>query len=172
MVKKVDYQVIRSIGNVEIRKYPKLLLATVSGLTDNYAFGILFKYITGSNRKNKKAEMTTPVITSEKIEMTAPVISSENKMSFIMPADFTISNIPKPINPQVIIEELPSANLAVIRFKGYASPKDVNKYKKQLLRILAQNNIKTEGESILMIYNSPFAPGFIRRNEVGIRVLG
>jgi hypothetical protein len=171
MVKKVEYQVLRSVEKVEIRKYPKLLLATVSDQTDYDAFGILFNYITGSNRKAQKIEMTAPVLTSEKIEMTAPVISSDNKMSFVMPAKFTLDNIPKPNNPQVMIEELPAAKLAVIRFKGYAKPKDVDKYEGELMKVLAQNNIKTEGEPVLMRYNSPFAPGFIRRNEVGIKIL-
>jgi effector-binding domain-containing protein len=171
MVQKVDYKVVRTIDQVEIRKYPKLLLATVSGLPDNDAFSILFNYITGANQKNQKVEMTAPVLTSEKIEMTAPVISSENKMSFIMPDNYNISNIPKPKNPQVIIEELPAAKLAVIRFKGHARQKDVNKYIDQLLKVLEQNKIRTQGEPVLMRYNSPFAPGFIRRNEVAIKVL-
>ena len=92
-------------------------------------------------------------------------------MSFVMPAKFSIDNIPKPNNLQVTIEELPAVELAVIRFKGYARQKDVDKYKNELLEVLAQNNIKTHGEPVLMRYNSPFAPGFIRRNEVGIKVL-
>ncbi len=171
MVKKVEYKVLRTIDNIQLRKYPKLLLATVSGLPDNDAFGILFNYITGSNRSSERVDMTAPVLTSEKIEMTAPVISSENKMSFVMPKNFSIDNIPKPNNPKVIIEELPAAKLAVLRFKGYARQKDVNKNKNELLTVLAQNNIKTEGEPILMRYNSPFAPGFMRRNEIGIRVI-
>ena len=77
MVKKVDYQVLRSIEKVEIRKYPKLLIATVMGLSDNDAFSLLFNYISGSNKKNQKVDMTAPVLTSEKIEMTAPVISTD-----------------------------------------------------------------------------------------------
>ena len=171
MVKKVEYKVLKTIENVEIRKYPTLLLATVFGQPDNDAFVILFNYITGSNQQTQKIDMTAPVLTSEKIEMTAPVISSKSKMSFVMPTKFNIANLPKPNDPQVIIEELPAANLAVIRFKGYANEKDVNKYKNELLRILTQNNIKTDGEPFLMRYNSPFAPGFMRRNEIGIKVL-
>jgi hypothetical protein len=155
---------------MEIRKYPKLLLATVNGLTDNDAFGLLFNYITGSNQSSVKVDMTAPVIISEKIEMTAPVISSERKMSFVMPSKYNLSNIPKPNNPQVIIEELPAAKLAVIRFKGYAGIKDVEKYKAELLKVLSEHEIKTEGEPVLMRYNSPFAPGFIRRNEVGVKI--
>jgi effector-binding domain-containing protein len=171
MVKKVEYQVLRSVEKVEIRKYPKLLIATVTGLSDNEAFSLLFSYISGSNLSKQKVEMTAPVLTSEKMEMTAPVISSEKKMSFVMPAKFSINNIPKPNNPQIKIEELSAAKMAVIRFKGYVRKKDVNKYENELQRVLAQNNIKTHGELVLMRYNSPFAPGFMRRNEVGKMVI-
>jgi hypothetical protein len=171
MVKKVEYQILQKIQNVEIRKYPKLLLATVTGLPDNDAFGVLFNYITGSNQSKQKVDMTAPVITSEKIEMTAPVISSERKMSFVMPSRYNLSNIPKPNNPQVIIEDLPAAKLAVLRFKGYAGQKDVGRFKTELMKVLGQNNIKTDGNPVLMRYNSPFAPGFIRRNEIGVKVI-
>jgi effector-binding domain-containing protein len=171
MVKKVEYQLLKTIDKVEIRKYPKLLLATVFGLSDNDAFGLLFNYISGSSQSKRKVEMTAPVFTSEKIEMTAPVISSDKKMSFVMPTKFSNDNIPKPNNSQVKIEELPAAELAVIRFKGYAHQKDVNEYKNKLLSVLAKNNFKTDGEPVLMRYNSPFATGFIRRNEVGIKVV-
>ena len=171
MVKKVKYQVLKTIEKVEIRKYPEILLATVTGLPDNDAFGVLFNYITGSNRRSEKVDMTAPVITSEKIEMTAPVITSDRKMSFVMPPKYSLSNIPKPNNPQVIIEEQLAQKLAVIRFKGYAGQKDVSRYKSELLKVLDKNNIKTGGEPVLMRYNSPFAPGFMRRNEVGVKVI-
>ena len=159
MVKKVEYQVLKSLENVEIRKYPKLLLATVNGLNDNDAFNLLFKYITGSNRTNQK------------LEMTAPVISSSKVMSFVMPEKYNINDIPQPTNPRVTIEERQSSKIAVIRVKGNASTKDVTRFQNELLNILSKNNIKTQGKPFLMRYNSPFMPGFFRRNEIGINVL-
>jgi hypothetical protein len=171
MAKKVEYQILKSVENVEIRKYPKLLMATVTGMLDNDAFGILFNYISGSNRNAQKVEMTAPVISSVKLEMTAPVISTKNSFSFVLPPRFNISNIPQPVNPHIIIEEKEAAKIAVIRFKGYAKPKDVQRFTNKLLSILKKNNIHVEGETFLMRYNSPFAPGFIRRNEVGINIL-
>lgn len=159
MVKKVDYQVVRNIEDIEIRKYSKLLLTTVTGLSDNGAFNVLFNYISGSNSK------------SQKVEMTAPVISTENSFSFVMPPRFNLSNIPKPNNPRVIIEKREAAKIAVIRFRGYANSKDVDRFSDKLLSVLKKNHIKTVGGTFLMRYNSPFAPGFIRRNEVGIKLL-
>ena len=88
-----------------------------------------------------------------------------------MPPRFNISNIPKPNNPRVIIEKREAAKIAVIRFRGYANSKDVDRFSDELLSMLKKNHIKTVGGTFLMRYNSPFAPGFIRRNEVGIKLL-
>ncbi len=173
MVKKVEYQVIQSIENVEIRNYPKLLLATVTGFDDNSAFNILFNFISGSNRTKQKVQMTVPVISSQNsqnIEMTAPVISSKNSMSFIMPAKYSLCNIPSPTDSRVKIVEQPESRIAVIQFKGYARPRDVNKFSSELLAVLLKNNIKVKGKPFLMRYNAPFVPGIFRRNEIGIKI--
>jgi len=60
--------------------------------------------------------------------------------------------------------------LAVIRFKGYAKKKSVSEVKSRLLSVLKKSEIATIGEPILMRYNSPWTPGFMRRNEVGIEI--
>ena len=48
--------------------------------------------------------------------------------------------------------------------------KKTNENIKRLLTILENNDLKTKGEPFLMRYNSPFTPGFLRRNEVAIEI--
>jgi hypothetical protein len=48
--------------------------------------------------------------------------------------------------------------------------KKIKKYKDLLLNELETNKIEVIGKPILMRYNSPFAPPFIRRNEIGIEI--
>jgi len=168
MVEIARYEVAGRIGEVELREYPELLLATVTGLGDNTAFRLLFSYISGGNRSRKKIPMTAPVITSEKIEMIAPVISDPNSFSFVMPLDYKLEEIPEPLNSRIRIQKIPARRLAVIRFKGYARQKGVNEAKARLLSALQTNGIATVGEPSLMRYNSPWTLGFMRRNEVGI----
>jgi len=170
MVKKIKYEVIRKIDNFEIRKYPEFLLASVENYDDNKAFGFLFDYISGKNKIQEKIEMTAPVISSKKIEMTSPVLSNKNYFAFVMPSNYTKDNIPLPLNPKVKIKVQPQKQLAVTKFGGYASDKKVKKFGLQLLMKLKLNNIKTKGEPILMRYNSPFAPPFFRRNEIGVEI--
>jgi hypothetical protein len=168
MVETARYEVGGHIGEVELRDYPELMLATVTGQGDNSAFRLLFSYISGENRTRKKISMTTLVMTSEKIEMTAPVISDASSFSFVMPLKYKLEEIPEPLDSGIRIERIPARRLAVIRFKGYARDKSVNEVKTRLLSTLKESGIATLGEPFLMRYNSPWTPGFMRRNEVGI----
>jgi hypothetical protein len=59
----------------------------------------------------------------------------------------------------------------VIRFKGYAGREDVNDVKSRLLEGLKKTGITTLGQPLLMRYNAPWTPGFLRRNEVGIEII-
>ena len=170
MVEIAHYEEAGRIGEVELREYPELMLATVTGQKDNAAFRLLFSYISGDNRSRKKISMTAPVITSEKIEMTTSVISDANSFSFVMPLNYKLEEIPEPLDSRIRIQKLPARRLAVIRFKGYARQKSVNQVKARLVSALQASGIATVGEPFLMRYNSPWTLGFMRRNEIGIEI--
>ena len=170
MVKKVNYKVLKKIDNVEIRKYPKIILAVVEGYEGDSGFSLLFNYISGNNKIKKQIKMTAPVITSEKIPMTAPVISKKDYMAFVLPSSYNKDTVPVPSNPEVNINHQPEKTLAVLRFSGKTSRKKVEKQIEKLLEILKNNNIQIIDDPILMRYNSPFAPGFLRRNEVAVEI--
>jgi Txe/YoeB family toxin of Txe-Axe toxin-antitoxin module len=147
-----------------------LVVASTTSEKGNTAFNLLFNYISGNNKSREKISMTAPVITSEKIPMTAPVLSKKDYMAFVMPSTYDKSTIPKPKNSEVNIEIQPEKKIAVLRFGGYTSDKKVNNKIKELLESIKNNKLKTKGEPFLMRYNSPFAPGFMRRNEVAIEL--
>jgi hypothetical protein len=170
MVEKVNYVVLEKINSIEIRKYPEMILALVKNYDDDSGFGVLFNYISGYNKKQEKIKMTAPVINSEKIEMTSPVISQDNYMAFIMPSKYNKNNIPIPLDSRIKIKVESEKILAIIRFGGYSSNNKIEKFKDILLSELEKNNIKTKGNPLLMRYNSPFAPPFIRRNEIGVEI--
>lgn len=171
MVETVKFDVLRKIGDVEIRQYPEILLATVTGIEDDSSFGILFNYISGQNRSRKKVPMTSPVISSEKISMTAPVISNGRFFTFVLPGNYTPETVPKPDDPRINIHIQPARTFAVLRFSGRTNQVAVERESGKLLKSLSDNRILTRGDIFLMRYNSPFAPGFMRRNEVGIEIV-
>ncbi|MEN6395738.1 MAG: heme-binding protein [Methanoregula sp.] len=166
----IPYTVTGKNGEIEFRHYPELVLATVDSANDDTGFNLLFAYISGSNRPKEKIPMTAPVITSQKIPMTAPVISDERTMSFVMPAGTTRGETPDPVDSRVRIEVIPARDIAVLRFSGYAPPEDVESETSRLLEGLKNNGVVTSGQPFLMRYDSPWTPGFLRRNEVAIEI--
>ncbi len=170
MVETPSYKVTEQIDGVEMRLYPKLILATVSGDDVGAPFRILFEYISGNNSGGSKISMTAPVITPERIDMTAPVISGGGSMSFVVPSKYTMESVPVPNDGRVRIHEVPERKIAVIRFRGWAREKSVEKQKARLISVLQRNGFEMFGEPFLMRYNSPWTPGFMRRNEIAIEL--
>jgi hypothetical protein len=166
----IPYAVKGKTGEIEFRHYPELVLATVDTAEDNAGFNLLFAYISGSNKPREKIPMTAPVITSQKIPMTAPVVSDAGSMSFVMPAGTTREETPDPLDSRVRIVALPQREIAVIRFSGYAAQEDVDATTSRLQDGLKNEGIVTVGQPFLMRYDSPWMPGFLRRNEVAIEI--
>jgi hypothetical protein len=170
MTEEVPYDVVKKVGDIEIRRYPEVILAVVEGFIDDSGFGLLFQYISGENKTRRRIVMTAPVITSEKITMTAPVIIKNDYMAFVLPASYTKETVPVPTNPAVKIEIQPIKEMAVLRFSGRTTEVRVEKFIQKFKTSLQTQGIQTIGEPVLMRYNSPFTPGFLRRNEVGVEI--
>ncbi|MGD0978858.1 MAG: heme-binding protein [Candidatus Bathyarchaeia archaeon] len=113
--------------------------------------------------------MTTPVV-SQQIEMTAPVLSDAGSMAFVMPEEYRIETTPEPLDNRVRIIEVPARVVAALRFSGRWSESLFRAKTKELLNELDKAKIKTKGNVFTMLYNAPYIPGFLRRNEVAIEV--
>jgi len=175
MVKSVEYEVITKLNNVEVRCYPRIVIAKVLNLEPD-SFGLLFRFISGNNLQKEKVKMTSPVVSqseSREIKMTSPVISefsNQGYMAFVMPSEFTLETTPLPLDSRVKIEEILSRTVAVLRFGGSWSEEHFQEKARELLQELANANITTKGSVFTMLYNPPFTPSFLRRNEVAIEV--
>ncbi len=99
MTEEVPYDVVKKIGDIEIRRYPEVILAVVEGFIDDSGFSLLFQYISGENKTRRRIAMTAPVITSEKIRMTTPVITKNEYMAFALPSTYTKETVPGPNQP-------------------------------------------------------------------------
>jgi hypothetical protein len=177
MVKTVAYEVIRELGAVELRRYPGMVIAKVEGRGDT-GFNLLFRYITGNNRTREQLEMTAPVISggsgpkarSERIAMTAPVITGGGSLAFVLPKGYTMDTAPLPLDPEVVLEEMPPRTLAVLRFSGRWTEGNFKVRARAMLEHLEEAGVKPKGEVFAMVYNPPFTPPFLRRNEVAVEV--
>ena len=173
------YEVVYTEGNIEYRRYEAYLVAETSiaevgdwGKDTRGGFMQLFDYITGDNTLETKIEITTSVVQgqSTKIAMTAPVVESVsngvNRMAFMLPSEYQLDNAPRPANPAITLKEMPVRLIASIRYSGRWTDKNVAKYKAKLDQHLAANNVDVIGEFSTAVYNAPFTPPFMRRNEI------
>jgi hypothetical protein len=102
--------------------------------------------------------------------MTSPVISKKDYMAFCLPLKYSIDTAPIPISPKVNIELIPERILAVLRFSGKTNEERIRQYSQKLRRNVEKEKLQTSGGLILFRYNSPFTPGFLRRNEISIEL--
>ncbi len=168
MVEQAKYEVLKTLGKLEIRRYPRLVIARVDGYGDR-GFNILFSFITGNNRRKSKIAMTAPVV-SERIAMTAPVLSGTGSIAFVMPEGYTLETTPEPVDDRVKIAEIPERVVAALRFSGRWSNSIFTNKSKEMMEELKKAGIKTVGQVFSMRYDGPFTPWFMRRNEVAVTV--
>ena len=161
------YSLVRRYNDFEIRFYPSATIATINSNAKTYrdlsgpGFRKLAGYIFGGNEANTKISMTTPV--------QMDISDSVSTMSFVMPSAYTKENLPKPNDPNVHIKNTADEYVAVIRFGGYASDKDLKFYSEKLQNLLKENGITSFGNYRFLGYNPPFQ--FIgRRNEIIVAV--
>ncbi len=182
-VEEAPYKVVLKDENIEIREYKPMVLAstTVEGDYEDYtnkAFQRLFDYISGDNIAEEKLAMTAPVFqepeSGKKIAMTAPVLEEKDgqswTMSFVLPANFTMKNAPKPTNPDVKLSEVPAETRAAITYSGLSPIEAIERNRKALEVWIAKNGYEAVGSYQNAGYNPPWTIPALRRNEVLIPV--
>jgi hypothetical protein len=195
-VETPKYQLIKSLADYEIRKYPPSVIAEVTydpsqfkGNKDG-GFTVLANYIGAlgkpQNSKPEKIAMTAPVITKtqessgEKIAMTAPVVTKaggeEGKknmviMQFLLPEKYQrAEEAPKPVDERVVIREEGERKYGVVKFGGAATEAVVEEKVEKLKKSLERDGYKITGEFLLARYNPPWTLAPFRTNEVMIPI--
>ena len=163
------------------------------------AFRAIAGYIFGGNismdsKASEKIAMTAPVVmeksaeklsekSSEKIAMTAPVVMEKSveksmeknagetyRVHFVMPSQYTMATLPKPLNPKVTLREVAAQKMAVIRFSGFSMDEKVRIKTEALRNWIQQQGLKSIGNPQFARYDPPMMPAFLRRSEVMIAV--
>ena len=179
-----DYSVIYKEGEIEYREYaPYLVAETVIENVEDYkdagneGFRRLFRYITGNNRTQSEISMTVPVqqtSVNQKIAMTVPVQQTNAadgwRLAFTLPAKFTMETAPVPTDARIQVREVPGRTVAVLRYSGRWTESNFSKKQSALRAELERGGIDAVGEVQSAVYNAPFTPPFMRRNEVMVEV--
>ncbi len=183
------FESIKKEGDFEVRQYRGFIVAETFVKGDmndagSEAFRAIAGYIFGGNvsvknEGSEKIAMTAPVTmektTSEKIAMTAPVTmeksADENyRVHFVMPSQYTMQTLPKPVNPKVTLREVAAQKMAVIRFSGFSTDEKVRVKTEELTSWIAKQGLKIIGKPQFARYDPPMMPPFLRRSEVMIAV--
>lgn len=174
------YEVLLQDETNEIRSYSSYVIAktTVQGEYKDslgQGFRILASYIFGKNEKKTEISMTAPVAqskpSSQKISMTAPVAQNKTEagweMSFMMPSQYKMSDLPKPLDPRISFEEVSPKLMAVIQFTGWRDEKSNQRKAEELKRWLSKRpEYQILSGPVFAGYDPPWTIPFFRRNEV------
>ena len=159
-----SYRVLKSDGSFEIRDYLEITTVSIpmQKRGSDGAFMKLFGYISGQNVSSEKISMTIPVIMSG---------SSPQMMSFVLPKLVVEHGVPSPSNHDLMITKVPAGSYAVYRFAGSTASSNSNKSALKLREWTDRNTLRVTGSPLFAYYNPPWTPGFLRRNEVLLRLV-
>ena len=195
-IESPTYNVEKKENDIEIRRYSRYILAQVDVESDfdgalRRGFEILAHYIFGGNKKRQQIPMTALVseesvsnsekismiapVTSEKIPMTAPVTEEQTeervyRISFAMPSKYSLETLPEPQDKRITFKVVESRKTAAIRFSGRVHENLANKKIEELKTWLSKNGITPKSNFIVALYNPPYIPGILRRNEIVVDI--
>ncbi|MCX6129498.1 MAG: heme-binding protein [Proteobacteria bacterium] len=176
-IESPQFTLVRQEDDFELRLYPALVVAETRVAADfsdsgNRGFRRLANYIFGGNVSQTKIAMTAPVAQqqSEKIAMTAPVgqqrHGKEYLISFTMPSSYTLENLPKPKDPEVLIKRIPERKVAIVRYSGTWTESHYLKKLEQLSLWMKKQGLDAQGEPTFARFDPPWIPWFLRHNEI------
>lgn len=168
-IEKPTYDVLSSKNGIEIRHYDEYWVAEclVKGESDlsdasSRAFGRLFNYISGENSARQKIAMTSPV---QQIPTDSGWL-----VSFVVPKDVSLGSIPVPANSSISIRKVSEGKFAALQYSGSWNSKKFDEKSGELMKGLGELGLVSEGAIQSAVYNPPFLPPFLRRNEVLVRL--
>jgi len=180
-----DYSVVHRDGDIEYRQYEPYLVSetVIENVADykaagNEGFRRLFRYIAGGNQSSAKIAMTAPVSqapTSEKIAMTVPVQQTGSaaagwRVAFMLPTRYTLETAPVPTDRRIRVREVPGRIMAVLRYSGRWTERNFSAKRSELMAALEAESVLPLGDIQTALYDPPYKPPFLRRNEVQVEV--
>ena len=189
------FESIKKEGDFEVRQYRGFIVAETYVKGDmseagSAAFRTIAGYIFGNNisattKGSEKIAMTSPV-TMEKIAgkaggagpNTSPSVGTGSnagaeemyRVHFVMPAQYTMETLPKPINANVTLRKVAAQKMAVIRFSGFSTDEKVKSKTEELTAWITTQGMKIVGPPQFARYDPPMTPPFLRRSEVMVAV--
>jgi len=166
-----EYELISKDDGFEIRRYSEMIIATTSVQADyksstSSGFRRIAGYIFGGNDKEMKIAMTAPVIS----DCPSEGLNTFN-ISFVMPKEYSIDDLPKANTSLVSIEQESLGDVAVLTFGGWATESRSISYQQKLSALLKKSGIESQGGFMVAQFNSPWTLPMFRKNELMVRII-
>jgi len=189
-VEQPAYSVERAEAELELRQYPGFIVAEtlVTGDFDSAGrtgFRRIAGYIFGKNQSTRgeaeKIAMTAPVTmepSAERLAMTAPVTMQAEavadapawRIHFVMPSAYTLDKLPRPLDAEVKLREVPAHRIAAVTFSGWTTRSSIAENTARLQAWMAKLGLKPASAPQVARYNDPFTLPWNRRNEILIEI--
>ncbi len=168
MTEKQPYSVLKRYPELELRQYPTgmQIETLVSGDFNNagsLGFRPLVRFISGNNRSGQAIAMTAPVIQES-------IATGKHKIRFVMPEEMDESTTPAPADSDVSVVAVPAHLAAARKFGGSWNNEKFQKEGDRLLEEVGKAGLVPEGNLYWSRFDPPWKPGFLKHNEVLIRV--
>lgn len=166
-IETYPYTVDKTYDGFEVRTYAKANFIYVTMDAKTYAkgsskgFRTLAGYIFGGNDRQQKIAMTSPVVMN---------MDSDVTMKFLVPAEYSMDQLPKPDNAEVRFATEKERTMAAITFGGFANDGTIKQHKDELFQLLDAAGIQHTGQWSFLGYDPPFKL-VGRKNEVVVEVL-
>jgi hypothetical protein len=187
LLEEPEYELEQEVNGLEIRRYaPRVVAETIVADTTNFdvarreGFRRLAGYIFGDNARKESIAMTAPVGVraeakrGERIAMTAPVTARDSEsgyaVTFAMPREWSLSDLPVPRDPRVRVRTARGERVAVLRFRGAYDSDLIQAKQSELLVRAGAAGFTVYGEPSFAGYDAPSTLPFLRRLEVWIPV--
>ena len=112
----------------------------------------------------------------ERIAMTAPVTmeaaadATRWRIHFVMPSRWRLAELPRPLDPEVKLREVPAHRVATITFSGWTTRSNIAENTARLQAWLTAQGLQAGGPPQVARYNDPFTLPWNRRNEILIDI--
>ena len=168
MTQKQPYRLVSRHEEFELRDYPAgmQIETEVNGDFINagsMGFRPLVNFISGNNKARQAIAMTAPVIQES-------VTTSRHKVRFVLPEGMDSSSTPAPSDSKVMAIEVPAHLAAARKFGGSWNKEKFEKEGTKLLEEVAKAGLVPQGNLYWSRFDPPWKPGFLKHNEVLIRV--
>ena len=163
---RLTYKTLFKKENIEIREYNAAVFATVRSEGEIFKnrsknFRKLAGYIFGGNSNSEQISMTSPVTMKQEADTSV--------MSFMIPSEWSINELPKPNNEDIKFNSQEGFYAVTITFGGYSDSEKYAKYHQELVEFCQKHNLDYSEDSYLLGYDPPFKV-MGRRNEVLIKL--